>query len=132
PEYCDGMWRMLQHPSAEDFVLATGETHSVREFVTETFADLGICIEWQGTGPDEKGVVQRIDESVLGDIYGIHDIQIHNGNVVVEIDPTYLRPTEVDTLMGDASKAKNLLGWEAKIRFKELTRIMIAADIKLA
>ena len=132
PEYCEGMWRILQHSTAEDFVFATGETQSVREFVTETFAVLGIGIEWKGTGPDEKGVVQDIDKSVLGDIYGIHDIPIQDGDVVVEIDPTYLRPTEVDALIGDASKAKNVLGWEAKTRFKELTRIMIDADIKLA
>ena len=132
PEYCEGMWRILQHSEAEDFVLATGETHSVREFVTETFAVLGIEIAWKGNGPDEKGVVRSIDKSVLGDTYGVRDISIREGDAVVEFDPTYLRPTEVDALIGDASKAKSVLGWEAKTRFKELTRIMIDADITLA
>ena len=132
PEYCEGMWRILQHGEPEDFVFATGENHSVREFVTETFAVLGIVLEWQGSGPDEKGVVQSIGGSILGETYGIRDFPVNEGDTVVELDPTYLRPTEVDALVGDASKAKNLLGWEAKTRFKDLTRIMIDADIRLA
>ncbi len=132
PEYCEGMWRILQHSEAEDFVFATGETHSVREFVTETFAVLGIAVEWKGAGPGEKGVVQSIDRSILSDNYDVRDIPFDEGDIVVELDPTYLRPTEVDALIGDASKAKSVLGWEAKTRFKELTRVMIDADIKLA
>ena len=132
PEYCEGMWRILNHDTPEDFVFATGETHSVRDFVTETFAVLGIAIEWKGTGEDEKGVVQSIDVAVLDQAFEIRELKLQTGDVVVELDPTYLRPTEVDALIGDATKAKNILGWEAKTRFKELTRIMIEADIKFA
>ena len=132
PEYCEGMWRILQHSEAEDFVFATGETHSVREFVTEAFAVLGVTIGWRGTGPDEKGLVAAIDMSALSDTYGIKELPLNEGDVVVELDPTYLRPTEVDALIGDASKARNILGWEATTHFKELTRIMIDADLRLA
>lgn len=110
PEYVEGMWLMLQHHTPEDFVLATGETHTVREFATLAFAELGINIEWKGKGANEKG----IDSST--------------GRVVVEVDPNYYRPTEVDLLVGDATKAKKILGWEPKVSFDELVRIMVNAD----
>lgn len=110
PEYVEGMWLMLQHHTPEDFVLATGQTHTVREFATKAFAELGINIEWTGEGVDEKG----IDSST--------------GRVMVEVDPNYYRPTEVDLLVGDATKAKKLLGWEPKVSFDELVRIMVNAD----
>lgn len=110
PEFVDGMWRMLQHNKPEDFVLATGITHTVREFTTLTFKELEIEIEWSGVGVNEKG----IDRS--------------SGKIVVEIDPNYFRPTEVDLLIGDYSKAKSLLGWEPKVGFEELVSIMAKAD----
>jgi len=110
PEYVEGMWRMLQHSVPEDFVLATGKTHTVREFTALAFKELGFELEWQGKGVDEKG----IDKST--------------GRVLVEIDPDYFRPTEVDLLVGDASKAKKILGWEPKVGFEELVRIMVKAD----
>lgn len=110
PEYVEGMWRMLQHSVPEDFVLATGKTHTVREFATLAFKELGIELEWQGKGFDEKG----IDKST--------------GRVLVEIDPDYFRPTEVDLLVGDASKAKKILGWEPKVGIEELVQIMVKAD----
>lgn len=110
PEYVEGMWRMLQHSVPEDFVLATGKTHTVREFTALAFKELGFELEWQGKGVDEKG----IDKST--------------GRVLVEIDPDYFRPTEVDLLVGDASKAKKILGWEPKVSFDELVRIMVNAD----
>ncbi len=110
PEYVEGMWRMLQHPMPEDFVLATGKTHTVREFATLAFRELGIELEWSGKGASEKG----IDSAT--------------GRVVVEVDPDYFRPTEVDLLVGDASKAFNLLGWKPGVGIEELVRIMVKAD----
>lgn len=110
PEFVEGMWKILQYPQPEDFVLATGETHSVREFTELAFAELGIDIEWKGKGTDEKGICKK------------------TGKTLIEIDPNYFRPTEVDILVGDYSKAKNLLGWKPKTTFKELVKIMVQAD----
>lgn len=112
PEYVEGMWRILQHSKPEDFVLATGKTYTVRDFATLAFKELGIELDWVGKGAEEKG----IDKST--------------GKVLVEIDPGYFRPTEVDLLVGDASKAKALLGWEPKVELEELVRIMVNADWK--
>lgn len=130
PEYCEGMWRILQHDKADDFVFATGETHSVREFVDETFKNIGISIDWTGSGKNEQGKVADIDNSILSEKSGIATVPFSTGDVVVEIDPTYYRLTEVDALIGDASKAEKLLGWTATTRFKELAKLMIEADIK--
>ena len=110
PEYCEGMWRMLQHKTPEDFVLATGETHTVRELVELSFKDLGIEIAWKGSEEKETGIDKATNK------------------VIVAIDPKYYRPTEVDLLIGDATKAKNLLGWEATTKFEDLVSIMIKAD----
>lgn len=99
-EYVEAMWLMLQQPSPSDFVIATGEIHSVREFVEEAFSVVNIKILWTGEGVDEVG------------------INSENGRVVVKVDPLYYRPTEVDKLKGDASKAKLVLGWEPKTTFK--------------
>ncbi len=109
PEYVEGMWRMLQAESPDDYVLATNETHTVREFVEESFAVLGEKVFWKGEGKDEKGYLQ-------------------NGKLVVEIDPRYYRPTEVDLLIGNPQKAKDKLGWEPKTTFKELVKIMTLSD----
>ncbi len=114
PEYVDGMWRMLQAEEPDDYVLATNETHSIREFVEETFSVLGEKIEWKGKGLDEKGILKS------------------NGRVVVEIDPRYFRPTEVDLLIGDPAKAKSKLGWEPKTTFRDLVRLMTLADFEKA
>ena len=110
PEYCDGMWRMLQQDKPDDFVLATGETHSVREFVDLTFRNLDMELEWDGQGKNEKGV-----EKV-------------SGKTLVRINPSYYRPTEVDLLLGDAGKAKKKLGWEPKTKFEDLVKLMVKAD----
>ena len=114
PEYVEGMWRMLQIEHPEDFVLATNETHTVREFVEEAFKVLGDEVTWEGEGVNEKGIRKS------------------DGKQVVGIDPRYYRPTEVDLLLGDYSKAKKLLGWEPKTTFKELVKIMVEADYKKA
>jgi len=112
-DYVDGMWRMLQLDEPEDFVLATGETHSVREFVELAFAEVGRTIEWRGSGLEEEGV------------------DADSGEVLVRIDPHYFRPTEVDFLLGDATKAREKLGWEPRITFRELVSEMVAHDLKV-
>ena len=112
-DYVECMWLMLQHHTPEDFVIATGEMHSVREFATLAFQYAGIEIEWQGEGINEKG----IDKAT--------------GRVLIEVDPKYFRPAEVDQLLGDPTKAKKLLGWNpTKTSFEELVRIMVEADMK--
>ena len=110
PEYCEGMWRILQQNKAEDFVLATGETHSVREFIELAFKEIGTTIVWKGKGANEVGKDKK------------------TGDVIVEIDKSYFRPTEVDLLIGDPTKAKKKLGWKPKTTFEELVTIMVKAD----
>ena len=112
-DYVECMWLMLQHPTPEDFVIATGEMHSVREFVTKAFAEAGINIRWEGKGIDEKG------------------IDIATGKVLVEVDPKYFRPAEVEQLLGDPTKAKTLLGWNpTKTSFDELIKKMVRYDLE--
>lgn len=136
PEYCEGMWRMLQQDSADDFVLATGETHSIREFCVLTFRELGIELEWRGKNENEKGIVGRIESSEFrienskNRSVVTRNVTLKPGDVIVEIDPKYYRPTEVDLLIGDASKARKELGWESKVKFEELIKIMIKADLE--
>ncbi len=110
PEYVEGMWRIMQEDSPDDFVLATGESHTVREFVELAFQELGIDIQWQGSNVDEKG----IDSST--------------GQVLIEINKRYYRPTEVELLLGDPTKAEKQLGWKAKTTLKELVSVMVASD----
>lgn len=112
-DYVEGMWRIMQHDTPDDFVLATGETHSVKTFVEFAFKHVGINIEWKGSGVDEKGV----DAS--------------NGNILVEVDPKYFRPTEVDLLIGDPSKAEKELGWKHTTSFEQLVKEMMTADLDL-
>jgi GDPmannose 4,6-dehydratase len=112
-DYVECMWLMLQHPTPEDFIIATGEMHSVREFASLAFEYAGIPIRWEGEGINEKGV------------------NVLNGKVIIEIDPKYFRPCEVDQLMGDPSKAQKLLGWNPrKTSFEELVRLMVENDLK--
>lgn len=113
PEYCEGMWRMMQQSTPEDYVLATGETHTVKEFTELSFKSVGIDIEWEGKEEKEKGKDAK------------------TGKVLVAVDPVYYRPTEVDLLIGDASKAKKNLGWEPKVKFEELVDIMVKADLEI-
>jgi GDPmannose 4,6-dehydratase len=148
------MWLMLQQDSPDDFVIGTGESHSVREFCELAFSEAGIELEWRGTGPNEVGVIKSISQdipcfraSVMPDLSGeilmetdasilkpspqtVTMLHPHTGDEVVALDPRYLRPTEVESLLADPSKAKNKLGWEPKVTFGELVRIMVAADLK--
>jgi len=112
-DYVDGMWRILQQDAPDDYVLATGETHSVREFVDLAFSLIGRPIRWQGKGVKEKG------------------LDAATGAVLVEIDPRYFRPTEVDLLWGDPTKAQKKLGWRHTTTFADLVRDMVEADLKL-
>ncbi len=112
-DYVECMWLILQHPEPEDFVIATGEYHSVREFATRAFQEAGIELRWEGSGIDEKGICTRTNR------------------VLVEVDPKYFRPAEVEQLLGDPSKAKKLLGWNpTKTSFDQLVKIMVQADMK--
>jgi len=178
PEYCEGMWLMLQQDEPDDYVLATGETHSVREFCELAFREVGIELEWKGKGVEEKGIIRSIQKekfyqklemqrekgknekeelvrqneklnnrknemldginsnaqsvnqssSLYNFEFGILNLEL--GQVVVEISPSYFRPTEVNLLIGNPKKAKEKLGWEAKTKFEDLVKLMVEADVK--
>ena len=113
-DYVEGMWMMLQHDKPDDYVLATGEQYSVREFVEQAFAETGRTITWTGEGKNEQG------------------LDPDTGDILVEVDPQYFRPTDVDALLGNAEKAKRVLGWSTKRTFKELVVEMVQADRQLA
>jgi GDPmannose 4,6-dehydratase len=112
-DYVEGMWRIMQQPQPDDYVLATGEKHSVREFIEFAFSCVDRRIEWQGEGVDEVGIDAR------------------SGDVLVQIDPRYFRPTEVDLLLGDPSKARRVLGWHHKITFPKLVSEMVTSDLEV-
>ncbi len=124
PDYVEAMWLMLQQPRPDDYVIGTGETHSVREFVEKALEYVGIQIEWSRKGVEEKGIFKAYvshyqnDRSIL-----------KSGDVIVCIDPAYFRPTEVDHLKADASKAKKDLNWTPRVRFEELVRVMMDHDL---
>jgi GDPmannose 4,6-dehydratase len=112
-DYVECMWLMLQHNKPEDFVIATGEMHSVREFVTLAFKEAGIDLQWEGQGVEEKGIEKK------------------TGKILVEVDPKYFRPTEVELLLGDPTKAKTVLGWNpTKTNFTTLVKLMVKSDLK--
>jgi GDPmannose 4,6-dehydratase len=113
-DYAEAMWLILQHDQADDFVVATGENHSVREFVERAFKEVGIFIRWEGHDVEEKGIDKE------------------TGKTLVAVDPRYFRPTEVDELLGDAGKAREVLGWKPRVSFDELVKKMIVADLREA
>ena len=129
-DYVEMQWLMLQQDEPEDYVIATGKQHSVKEFVELAAKELGFDIEWKGTGLDEIGIVagqkrgKRKEER--------EDEGLKTGDVIIKVDTRYFRPTEVDALLGDASKAKEKLGWSPKITFNELVKEMVAEDLDLA
>ena len=112
-DYVEGMWQILQHDKPDDFVLATGETHTVREFVEAAFAEVGIKLLWRGAGAYEEGR------------------DAATGKLLVDVNPKYFRPAEVDLLLGNPSKAQKILGWQRKVSFRELVKIMVQADLKI-
>jgi len=113
-DYVEGMWMMLQQPTPEDFVLATGETHPVREFVNKSFEAVGITLRWEGSGIEEQGIDVKTDKAI------------------VKVDPKYFRPAEVDLLLGNPAKAERLLGWKRRVDFDSLVQEMVEADLKAA
>jgi GDPmannose 4,6-dehydratase len=113
-DYVEAMWLMMQQDKPDDFVIATGENHSVREFAELSFKEVGIMLEWKGEGVDEKG------------------IEVESGRELIHVDPRYFRPTEVEQLLGDPSKAKTILGWQRKVSFRELVKKMVVADLREA
>jgi GDPmannose 4,6-dehydratase len=125
-DFVEAMWLMLQQKKPDDYVVATGESHSVREFVELAFREIGIEIQWKGKGVKEVGVIRKVtsDKSRV--------TSLKKNNVVVEVDPRYFRPTEVDELLGDASKARKALGWKPKISFEEMISTMVKADLEEA
>ena len=110
PEYCEGMWRMLQQDKPDDFILATGETHSVKEFIDAVFSELEMDLEWKGEDEQQVGITKK------------------NGKTLIEVDPRYYRPTEVELLIGNPAKAKEKLGWAPKTTFRDLAKMMAKAD----
>jgi GDPmannose 4,6-dehydratase len=139
PEYCEGMWKILQHNKADDFVLATGKTYTVKEFVEQSFKKVGIELTWQGKGKNEKGKIKNINLETAKNLLGKNNYskyrfrltdKLKEGDVVVAIDPNYYRPTEVDLLIGDPSKAKKLLGWKAKTKFNDLVKLIVKSDLE--
>jgi len=132
PEYVEMMWLMLQADEPDDYVVGTGESHSVREFVEKAFSYAGIEIEWKGSGTNEKGVVSSFDKNVFQKTLNFEHRTFNVGDVVIEIDPRYFRPTEVEHLQADITKAKNKLGWQPRTTFDELVKIMVDYDMKLA
>jgi len=131
-DYVRGMWLMLQQEEPEDFVLATGETTSVRDFCKMAFSYLGIEIRWEGEGVNEKGIIDFIDEEKLetSTSQQLNNSTLSLGKTIVEVDPQYFRPTEVDILLGDAQKAEEIIGWKPDYSIKELVEDMVKGDLK--
>ncbi len=121
-DYVAMQWLMLQQDKPDDFAIATGEQHSVRDFVNAAAEELGIVLRWEGSGLNETGIVESVDK----------DSSMKPGDVIVKVDPRYFRPTEVATLLGDPSKAEQLLGWKPLIRFNELVAEMMRSDLEEA
>ena len=127
PEYVEAMWLMLQQDNPDDFVIGTGESHSVREFCQLAFGEAGMEIEWKGSGTEEVGIFAGLRD---GSSLPAANCPLPVGATVVAIDPRYFRPTEVEFLLADASRAHEKLGWEPKVTFKELVTIMLADDLR--
>jgi GDPmannose 4,6-dehydratase len=121
-DYCEAMWLMLQQEKAEDYVIATGVTTQVRDFVRMSFQEIGVDLHFEGSGVDEVGIVSSLEDT---------SIPLNVGDVVVSVDPRYFRPTEVDLLIGDPSKARQQMGWSPKHDLSSLCKEMVAADISL-
>lgn len=121
PEYVECQWMILQKEEPDDYVIGTGESHTVREFVEKAFGYAGVEIQWKGSGADEKGIIRSSTSTS----------SLNTGDVVIEIDPRYFRPTEVDFLLADIAKARQKLGWEPHVTFNELIKIMVDSDMGL-
>jgi GDPmannose 4,6-dehydratase len=136
PEYVEGMWRILQAPIADDYVLATNETHTIREFIEYAFLQFGLSLQWRGKGLKEVGIIGALN---IADTLFLNNEDKENissffkknkGKIVVAVNPRFFRPTEVEILIGDYSKAKSNLGWKPKTKFQDLVKLMVKADYK--
>lgn len=135
-DYVEAMWRILQQDTAEDYVIATGVTTRVRDFIKMAFQEVGLTLKFQGDGVEEVGVLESIDtekyQTALGKDFATKDIKLPAiGSVIVRVDPAYFRPTEVDLLIGDPTKSKTKLGWTPKYDLKMLVEEMVSSDVKL-
>jgi GDPmannose 4,6-dehydratase len=130
-DYVEAMWMILQHDQPEDFVIATGENHSIREFIDKTFRELGIKIAFKGEGTEEVGIVESLDSGKLKEL-GLQSTPVSTGDQIIEVDPSYFRPTEVEELIGDPAKAKKILNWEPRYTFDELVSEMTHSDLEKA
>jgi GDPmannose 4,6-dehydratase len=127
PEYVECMWRILQHDRPDDYVIGTGESHTVREFLELAFSYAGIEIEWKGEGTDRKGIIKSLTSNIQ---HPTSNIKV--GDTLIEIDPRYFRPTEVDFLKADIAKARRVLDWTPKIVFEDLVKIMVDYELEHA
>jgi len=127
-DYVEMQWLMLQQEKPDDYVIASGVQHSVREFVERAAAKLGITLSWEGDGVDEKGVVASLDNKTIE----AQKCKVQEGQIIIRVDQRYFRPTEVESLLGDPSKAKQELGWEPRISFDELVQEMVLTDLEMA
>lgn len=130
-DYVDAMWRILQQDEPEDYVIATGVTTKVRDFIKMAFEEVGFTLSFEGEGIDEKGILADIDKEKAFDILGTSHFKVKKGDVLVKIDPAYFRPTEVDLLIGDPTKAMTKLGWKPKYDLKMLVEDMVLSDVNL-
>lgn len=130
-DYIKAMWLMLQQDIADDFVIATGITRSVKEFCSLTFAYFGVELGFKGNGKDEVGYIASINKTLFEEKIGIKPDHLQNGDIIIQVDQFYFRPTEVELLLGDPTKAKQKLGWEPKYNFQMLVDEMIQSDLKL-
>ena len=131
-DYVEMQWLMLQQEKPEDFVIATGRQYSVRDFVDAAAAELGLTLSWQGSGKDEKGVVESVDAEKFAALTGHRVCAVRPGDRIVEVNARYFRPTEVETLLGSPAKAAEKLGWKPRITFEEMVAEMVRADVELA
>ena len=131
-DFVRAQWLILQQDKPDDYVIATGKQHSVRDFCERAFLEIGVKLEWEGKGIDEKGIVADIEPTELLKKYDRRDQlrTLRKGQTVVSVDPRYFRPTEVETLLGDPSKARQKLGWKQEISFKQMVKEMVDNDLK--
>lgn len=133
-DYVEAMWLILQQPEPDDYVIATGVTTSIREFLRLTFAEIGVTVEFRGTGSEEEGIVTGVDASRFSEVVGadyLAAMQARIGTRVASVDPRYFRPTEVEALIGDATKSRTVLGWTPKYDLPALVAEMVRSDVKL-
>jgi GDPmannose 4,6-dehydratase len=130
-DYVEGMYMMLQHHEPDDFVLATGKTTDIRTFIEMSFKEVGISLLFKGSDVDETGIVDAIDQDKFFKVTGIKKCPLKKGQTIIGVDPRYFRPTEVELLIGDPSKAKEKLGWEATCSLDQLAQEMVLSDLKI-